>query len=122
MYDKNNIFAKIVRGEIQTNKIFENEYAMSFNDVNPAASKHALVIPKGEYVNIYDFIKNAAPAEQLGFWQAFYKTADILGIQNDFNILSNAGCGTFANQSVMHFHLHIMSGDKSQEFEKWSGK
>ena len=80
MYDKNNVFAKMIRGEIPTNKVYENEYAMSFYDINPMFQTHVLVIPKGEYQNILDFSQNATPAEQLGFWECFNKTADILAL------------------------------------------
>ena len=64
MYDSNNIFAKIVRGEIPSKKIVENEYALSFYDVNPMCEKHVLVIPRGEYENILDFARRASAAEQ----------------------------------------------------------
>lgn len=120
MYDKNNVFAKIIRGEIPAKKIYENEYAMSFYDVDPVASKHALVIPKGEYKNIYEFAARASSAEQIAFWNVFYKTADVLEIQDNFNILSNAGFGTFIKQSVFHFHLHIMAGYKLKEYSQWA--
>lgn len=111
MYDKNNVFAKIIRGEIPSNKIVENEYAMSFYDVKPCFEKHALVIPKGEYENILDFIKNASAVEQTAFWKCFAGTADKLGVNADFNIVANAGAGApFIRQSVFHFHLHLFAG------------
>jgi histidine triad (HIT) family protein len=70
MYDKNNVFAKIIRGEISIgdNKIYENEYAISFYDINPQSDIHALIIPKGEYENVLDFSTNAQNTEQKGFW------------------------------------------------------
>ena len=118
MYDKNNVFAKIVRGEIQTNKICENEFAMSFYDVNPMFSTHVLIIPKGEYENILDFAKNASADEQTGFWDCFTKTADILGVECEFNCLANAGANApFVRQSVFHFHMHLVSGDKTPAFK-----
>lgn len=118
MYDKNNVFAKIVRGEIQTNKICENEYAMSFYDVNPMFSTHVLIIPKGDYENILDFAKNASADEQTGFWDCFTKTADILGVECEFNCLANAGANApFVRQSVFHFHMHLVSGDKTPAFK-----
>ncbi|MDW2958502.1 MAG: HIT domain-containing protein [Alphaproteobacteria bacterium] len=117
MYDKNNVFAKIIRGEIQTNKICENEYAMSFYDVNPMFSTHVLIIPKGDYENILDFAKNASADEQTGFWDCFTKTADILGVECEFNCLANAGANApFVRQSVFHFHMHLVSGDKTPAF------
>ncbi len=117
MYDKNNVFAKMIRGEISMNKVFENEFAMSFHDINPMFSNHVLVIPKGEYLDILDFVKNATAEEQTGFWQCFAKTADILGIDCQFNCLANAGASApFVKQSVFHFHLHLVAGNRTHAF------
>ena len=114
MYDSNNIFAKIVRGEIPSKKIVENEYALSFYDVNPMCEKHVLVIPRGEYENILDFARRASAAEQAGFWECFVKTADALGIKNEFNVFANAGADApLFCQSVFHFHLHLLAGNKT---------
>ncbi len=119
MYDKNNIFAKIIRGEIPSNKIYENEFAMSFYDVNPMFSTHALVIPKGPYKNILDFAKNAPAPEQAAFWECFAKTAEKLGIDCEFNCLANAGANApFVKQSVFHFHLHLVAGSKTDAFRE----
>lgn len=118
MYDNNNVFAKIIRGEIPCRKIVENEFAVSFYDVNPMFSTHALVIPKGPYQNILDFAKNASAAEQNAFWQCFAQTADALGITENFNILANAGADApFLKQSVFHFHLHLVAGDRKPELQ-----
>lgn len=114
MYDSNNVFAKIIRGEIPSKKIVENEYAMSFYDVNPMCDKHVLVIPRGEYENILDFARRAGPAEQAGFWDCFVKTADALGVDSEFNVFANAGLSApLFNQSVFHFHLHLLAGTKT---------
>ncbi|MCM1294225.1 MAG: HIT domain-containing protein [Muribaculaceae bacterium] len=111
MYDNENVFAKIIRGEIPCKKIAENEHAISFYDVNPIFEKHALVIPKGPYQNILDFTKNASATEQLAFWECFNKTADMLGITGAFNVMANAGADApFIKQSVFHFHLHLVAG------------
>ncbi len=119
MYDKDNVFAKIIRGEIPCNCVCENEYALSFHDVNPMFETHVLVIPKGEYKNILDFAQNASPAEQAGFWNCFAETADKLGISDKFNVLANAGADApFIPQSVFHFHLHLVHGVRRPEFEK----
>lgn len=119
MYDKNNVFAKIIRGEIPANKICENEYAMSFHDVNPMFNTHVLVIPKGEYKNILDFSKNATAAEITGFWQCFKDTADKLGVCDEFNCLANAGANApFVAQSVFHFHLHLVAGSRTDAFKQ----
>lgn len=117
MYDKNNVFAKMIRGEIPTNKVYENEYAMSFYDINPMFKTHVLVIPKGEYKDILDFTKNASTTEQSGFWECFTKTAEKLGIECEFNCLANAGANApFVKQSVFHFHLHLVAGEKTPAF------
>ncbi len=119
MYDKDNVFAKIIRGEIPSKKIVENEYAMSFYDVNPMCEKHALVVPKGEYENILDFARRASAAEQAGFWDCFVKTADSLGVNGEFNVMANAGVeAPLFKQSVFHFHMHIIAGKKTPECEK----
>lgn len=117
MYDKNNVFAKMIRGEIPTNKVYENEYAMSFYDINPMFNTHVLVIPKGEYKDILDFTKNASTTEQSGFWECFTKTAEKLRIECEFNCLANAGANApFVKQSVFHFHLHLVAGEKTPAF------
>ena len=114
MYDSNNIFAKIIRGEIPSKRVVENEYAMSFYDVNPMCSTHVLVVPRGEYENILDFARRASAKEQAGFWDCFVKTAEKLGIDGEFNIFANAGgAAPLFNQSVFHFHLHLIAGEKT---------
>ena len=122
MYDKENIFAKIVRGEIPCNKIYENDFALSFYDINPIFSTHALIIPRGEYENILDFAKNAPAAAQAGFWDCFVRTAEKLGIDANFNVLANAGMDApFVKQSVFHFHLHLVAGEKTAELQNVVG-
>lgn len=117
MYDNNNVFAKMVRGEIPTNKICENDAAMSFLDINPMFETHALVIPKGPYKNILDFTQNATGQEQMLFWECFAKTAEKLGVSGDFNCLANAGANApFVKQSVFHFHLHLVAGPRTVAF------
>lgn len=123
MYDKNNIFAKIIRNEIPCETIVENDYALSFKDINPIFEKHVLVIPKGEYENVLDFAVNARPEEREGFWDCFKQTAEKLGIKENFNILANAGANApFIEQSVFHFHLHLVSGNKTPAFNEVAKK
>ena len=123
MYDKNNVFAKMIRGEIPTKKVYENEYAMSFYDINPMFSTHVLVIPKGDYENILDFSQNASPDEQAGFWSCFAKTAEVLGIDCNFNCLANAGANApFVKQSVFHFHLHLVAGERTPAFDEMAAE
>lgn len=122
MYDKDNVFAKIVRGEIPCSKIVENEYALSFNDVNPLFATHVLVIPKGPYINILDFATRATAAEQAGFWDCFKQTMRLLGIENNFNVFANSGAeAPFFTQSVFHFHLHLVAGPRNDAFCKIVG-
>ncbi len=119
MYDSNNVFAKIIRGEIPCKKICENDHALSFYDINPLFEKHALIIPKGDFVNILDFVTRATPTAQQEFWNCFRQTAEKLGINENFNIMANAGADApFVEQSVFHFHLHLMSGGRVAEFDR----
>ena len=110
MYDKNNVFAKILRNELPANKIYENEHALSFHSIGRAAEVHALVIPKGEYVNMYDFAANASPEEQVAFWEAVARAAELTNTTENFNAAVNSGVGPFRTGSVRHFHLHLLGG------------
>ena len=116
MYDKNNIFAKIARGDVPTTPIAQNKYALSFRDVNPVAETHVLVIPRGEYANIFEFTRNASADEQAGFWEIFNKTAEIVGADAGCNVIANVGMGTFFYQSVPHFHMHIIAVPRLKDF------
>jgi diadenosine tetraphosphate (Ap4A) HIT family hydrolase len=107
MYDTNNVFAKILRDEIPSKRVFENEYAIAFQNIDPRAKTHVLVIPRGEYTDVYDFANRADINTQAGFWRAVAETADVLGIAGNFRIVANTGAG--AGQSVFHFHVHLMS-------------
>ena len=110
-YDNDNVFAKILRGEIPCERIYENEHALAFRDIQPLAAVHALVIPKRPHVNFADFAAQADDAEAAGFWRAAAETARLLGAEaGGYRILSN--CGANANQEVPHFHLHIFGGEK----------
>ena len=108
MYDKNNVFAKILRDEIPTGdrKIYEDDFALAFYDINPMAKIHALVIPKGEWTDFFDFTTNAPAAFQTGFWAAVRAVTKQLGVENQVQLLMNTGAPT---QSVFHFHVHIMA-------------
>jgi len=108
-YDPNNIFAKILRGEIPCNKVYEDEFSLAFHDINPQAPVHVLVIPKGDYVSMADFTAQA-PAELVtGFIRAVGKVADELGLEEEgYRTLANAGAN--AHQEVPHLHIHIFGG------------
>ena len=105
-YDNENIFAKILRGEIPCKKIYENEYALAFNDINPQAKLHILVIPKGKYISFADFSKNGSKDEIEGFFKAVGKVTEDQDLVNDgYRLLANHGAN--AGQEVPHFHIHI---------------
>ena len=108
-YDDGNIFARILRGEIPCKKVYENDHALAFHDINPLMPVHVLVIPKGAYVNLDDFTAGATPEELAGFLHAVGETARIMGVGEDgYRIVANNG--QHANQEVMHFHVHIFGG------------
>ena len=109
MYDRNNVFAKIVRGELPCKKVGESEHALAFDNIDPKADIHLLVVPKGEYENVADFIANASVAEQTDFWNLALETATTANIKDGFRLVANTGKS--AGQSVPHFHIHLMSGN-----------
>ena len=108
-YDDSNIFAKIIKGEIPAKKVYEDDVALAFHDINPQTKTHILVIPKGRYVSIADFGANASEAEIAGFFRAVAKVAKDAGAEADgYRILANHG--EDAHQEVPHFHVHIFAG------------
>jgi len=108
-YDDNNVFARILRGEIPCNKVYEDEYALAFHDINPLAPVHVLVIPKGRWVSMIDFHENASDAEIAGLFRAVGRVASKLGLdESGYRILANNGRD--ANQEVPHLHIHIFGG------------
>lgn len=108
-YDSDNIFAKILRGEIPCDKVFEDEHALAFRDINPQTPTHILVIPKGEYSSSDDFTANAGEAELAGFLRAVGHVARDAGlVAPGYRILANHG--EDAHQEVPHFHVHVFGG------------
>lgn len=108
-YNDQNIFARILRGEIPCRKEYEDEHALAFHDINPQAPVHVLVIPKGRYVSVADFSSQASEAEIAGFWRAVGHVARELGLEAPgYRILSNMGAD--GGQEVPHFHVHIFGG------------
>ncbi len=108
-YDPQNIFAKILRGEIPCNKVYEDEHALAFHDINPQTPTHVLVIPKGPYVSFDDFSEKASEAEIAGWVRAIGKVARDLGLQEPgYRVLSNMGQD--AHQEVPHLHMHLFAG------------
>ncbi len=109
MYDDNNVFAKILRGEIPCKKVFEDTHILAFDDINPQAPVHTLVIPKGKYVSMKDFAEKASDAEIAALTRAVGKVAEIKGLnESGYRILANAGVD--AHQEVPHLHIHIFGG------------
>ena len=108
-YDSSNIFAKILRGEIPCKKVYEDEFALAFNDINPRAPTHILVIPKGPYTTQDDFIAAADDAEIIGFQRALTKVINAAGVVADgYRLIANAGVN--AHQEVPHYHIHVLGG------------
>lgn len=108
-YDENNIFAKILRGEIPARKVYEDEHALAFHDVNPQAPVHVLIIPKGPFVSLADFQADAPDAMIVGFWRAVGKVARELGLEEGgYRVLANAGPDS--HQEVPHLHVHLFAG------------
>ena len=114
-YDNNNIFAKILRGEIPCKKIYEDEFVLAFYDVNPQKKIHALVIPKGEYVNLDDFSSKASEKEIVSLIKGIGIVAKKLGVSE---VVKGGGYRSLVNvggdggQEVPHLHFHIFGGEK----------
>ena len=108
-YDDNNIFARILRGEIPCHSVHEDDFALAFHDVNPQAPVHILVIPKGPYVSWDDFSAHASDAEIAGFVRAVGKVARAAGLAAPgYRLLANIG--EHGGQEVPHMHVHILGG------------
>jgi len=113
-YDNNNIFAKILRGEIPCDKIYEDEYVLSFYDINPQRKIHALVIPKGKYIDLDDFNSKASDKEIVGLLKGISIVAKKLCISVDkgkgYRTLSNLS--EDGGQEVPHLHFHLFGGER----------
>jgi diadenosine tetraphosphate (Ap4A) HIT family hydrolase len=108
-YDDSNIFARILRGEIPSKKVYENEHVLAFHDINPLAPTHILVIPKGNYVSWDDFSAKASDAEIAALVRAAGKIARDSGlVESGYRLLANTGMN--AGQEVPHLHVHIFGG------------
>jgi histidine triad (HIT) family protein len=108
-YDEGNIFARILRGEIPAKRIYEDEHALAFHDINPQAPTHVLVIPKGPYVSWDDFSERASEAEIAGFVRAVGRIARDEGlVAAGYRLLANVGAA--GGQEVPHLHVHIFGG------------
>lgn len=108
-YDANNVFAKILRGEIPCKKVYEDEHAFAFYDIAPNAPVHVLVVPKYPYENYDTFLEKATNEQVAGFFRAVRSVAKQLGVE-DYRLITNNG--EKVGQSVFHFHVHILAGKK----------
>ena len=124
IYDKNNIFAKILRKEIPCKKIFENDHVLSFHDINPQKKIHALVIPKGEYIDLDDFNNRASDQEIVALSKAITEVSKILGISIEmgkgYRALTNLS--EHGGQEVPHLHFHLFGGEKVGKMVEWKKK
>ena len=113
-YDDDNIFAKILRGEISCKKIYENDFVLAFYDIHPQKKIHALVIPKGKYIDLDDFSKNASSNEIVGMVKGINTVVEKLGISIEtgkgYRALTNIGEN--GGQEVPHLHFHLFGGEK----------
>lgn len=110
-YDSNNIFAKIIRGEIPASKVYEDEKILAFHDISRSAPVHVLVIPKGEYISFADFSSKAPAQEIVDFFRKLGEIATSLGLdESGYRLVANHGSD--ASQTVPHFHVHILGGNK----------
>ena len=108
-YDRNNIFARILRGEIPCNKVYEDAHVLAFHDISLQSPTHVLVIPKGEYVSFDDFSQNASAEEIAALVRAVGRIAREQGVaESGYRILANTGPA--AHQEVQHFHVHLFGG------------
>lgn len=108
-YDAGNVFARLLRGEIPSKRVYEDEWAVAFHDIRPQAPVHVLVIPRGEYVSLADFATAASEAEVAGLWRAVASVAKQLGLEErGYRVLANMG--EDSGQEVPHFHVHIFGG------------
>ncbi|MEP3347524.1 MAG: histidine triad nucleotide-binding protein [Litoreibacter sp.] len=109
VYDDQNIFAKILRGEIPNDTVFESDHALAFRDISPAAPTHVLVIPKGAYVSMDHFTQEASEAELVGFMRAIGEVCRLEGVSEDgFRAIANTG--QHGVQDVPHLHVHVIGG------------
>ena len=108
-YDDANLFARLLRDEIPSRRVYEDDHAVAFHDIAPRAPTHVLVVPRGRYVSLADFSATATDAEIAGFWRAVGHVARTLGFeQPGYRVLANVGHD--GGQEVPHFHVHLFAG------------
>jgi len=109
-YDPNNVFAKIIRGELPSRTVYEDHLVKCFHTIDAKSKVHLLAIPKGNYIGYQDFIRSASDAEILHFFKTIDKIAIQYGISENYKLVTNHGAKM--GQEVFHFHVHLMSNDK----------
>lgn len=110
-YDPDNIFSRILRGEIPCAKVYESDHTFAFKDIAPQAPVHILVIPKGQYIDYCDFSANASPTELVDFAQSVGLVAEAAGLPEDgYRLITNIGSN--GGQEVPHYHVHVVGGIK----------
>ena len=107
-YDAQNIFAKILRGEIPNKTVYENDHALAFEDITPQAPVHVLIIPKGPYMSLDHFARDASAEEHSGFMHAVAEVCRLTNVGEGFRSISNTR--THGVQDVPHYHMHILGG------------
>ena len=119
-YDDQNIFAKILRGEIPNSTVIENKHALAFRDIAPAAPTHVLVIPKGRYVTFGDFAREASKEEHSAFMSAIADVIEAEGLSDDgYRLIVNNGPN--GRQEVPHIHMHVVGGrDVGPMLKRWN--
>ncbi len=109
-YDSNNVFAKMIRGEITPNTVYEDDHVLAFHDMYPKKKVHVLIIPKGPYKNISQLGESAEDAQIVALMRAVPKVAELLGIKDSgYRVITN--CGDHGGQEVPHLHLHLLGGE-----------
>lgn len=110
-YDTSNIFAKMIRGEMDFDLVYEDDYVLSIKDAFPKAPIHVLVLPKSPYISSKDFHESASDEEILGYYRGIRKTVDALGLldSDGYRLISNSGPSS--GQVVFHYHTHILAGE-----------
>ena len=109
-YDRENIFAKILRGEIPCEIVYEDDHVLAFEDINPQAPIHVVIIPKKEYCSFDDFSRSSGEKTILAMIRSIAIIADILKLKKGYRIISNIG--DFGGQEIPHFHIHILGGKR----------
>jgi len=108
-YDRDNVFARILRGELPCTRVYEDEHVLAFRDIEPQAPSHVVLIPKGDYISADDFSATASDAELAAFMRAIARITASEGVaEGGYRILANTGKA--AHQAVPHFHLHLFGG------------